>query len=225
MTMNEREAVAKMTDELVSLFMRRIAGRLASAPYDLSADAATEALCDIENEARALFEANRDMIIDPPSEGHLRISALLLSTFRKLKEKQPDIEKVVYDIDQALVQPFRDRVDGWLETRFGLKEENADEAFDKVAQNFASRGAAQYGESFEYVQEKADSAENLVQIRKCFFNDFFRRNQALEVLPILCGMDMVWAAALNDGPYNVRFERPSRLAAGQDACRFYFYRK
>lgn len=48
------------------------------------------------------------------------------------------------------------------------------------------------------------------------------RRLFVNMTPILCALDTVWADDLHRPAYRVRFERPTTLANGNDACRFQF---
>jgi hypothetical protein len=61
-------------------------------------------------------------------------------------------------------------------------------------------------------------------LNKCLFNDFFRAHGAPELTSIVCTLDSIWIEELHRPPYKVRFERPTTLARGDDACRFQFSR-
>ena len=63
------------------------------------------------------------------------------------------------------------------------------------------------------------------RINKCLFNDFFRQHGAPELTSIFCALDSMWIDELHQPKYGVRFERPTTLAGGDDACRFQFSRK
>ena len=72
------------------------------------------------------------------------------------------------------------------------------------------------------MEDVRDDSRTFVNIERCLFNEFFRRNGAPEVIPILCALDNIWADELARPRYGVRFERPTTLARGDDACRFQF---
>ena len=88
--------------------------------------------------------------------------------------------------------------------------------------NFQKRGEQRFGSAFRSATTAQDGSRNFVNIERCFFNDFFRANDAKEVISLFCALDKVWAEALEQPRYGVRFERPTTLANGDDACRFQF---
>lgn len=83
-----------------------------------------------------------------------------------------------------------------------------------AATHFKSGGEAFFGGSFEYRQAVQTPDTSVVQVHRCFFNNFFRANGAAELTGIFCALDIVWADELNAGPYNTRFERTAILSRG-----------
>ena len=98
------------------------------------------------------------------------------------------------------------------------------EAFAMVSENFEARGQARFGAAFEYVSDVQDATRSFTNIRRCGFNDFFRANRAPEVTRVFCALDIAWADEMERRRLGVRFERPTTLARGDDACRFQFTR-
>ena len=123
---------------------------------------------------------------------------------------------------EAITAPFMQSVSQSPVNRFGISEDAPEEAFSRIAENFKRRGEERFGKAFVYVQDVQDETRSFTNIHRCFFNDFFRANGAPEVTPLFCALDNVWAAALQNGRYGVRFDRPTTLANGDDVCRFQF---
>lgn len=219
------DSLTDAADAMMQAFLARLAARLGQEPYAASGQPPQERVAGILAYAKQIYADNADRITDRQSESHLKFCSTLLATYESFREQEDDSGTAVADLDEILVQPFRDRIEWWLDIRFGVNAQTADKAFETMALNFVDRGAGEFGESFDYVQEAKDETRSLVQIKKCFFNSFFRDNGAPEITPVLCAMDMVWADRINEGPYNTRFERPSLMSMGDDACRFYFYRR
>jgi hypothetical protein len=177
----------------------------------------------VGTQVEQLIEANRQFIQDAPSEQWLRASCVVLATYQVLKPhfEGPQLLSVFL---KAMAAPFREGIAGYLESRFGIARDAPQEAFSRITENFQKRGEERFGASFRYATDIRDAKRNFVNIERCFFNDFFRANQAREVTSLFCALDKVWAEALEQRPYSVRFERPTTLANGDDACRFQFHR-
>jgi hypothetical protein len=161
------------------------------------------------------------MAQDAPGEQWLRTSSTVLAAYEALKPAIGGPELLAL-FREALEGPFRQQIANYMENRFGISESAPEEAFARIAENFQKRGEQRFGLAFRYAADIRDSGRNFVNIERCFFNDFFRANHAPEVTSLFCALDKVWANALEQPRYRVRFERPTTLADGDDACRFQF---
>ena len=179
---------------------------------------------DIEDTARPIRAANQSRIVDEPSKHHLELTSLILASYRVLVPIMQDHEAMLALLRNVIAAPVRSQMQTYLTQRFGIDPTVPAQAFDAAAENFKQRGELRYGKAFQYEQEVQTPEQSFVNIHRCFFNDFFRANGAPELTPLFCFMDTLWADALHEGEYNVRFERPTTLAAGDDMCRFQFSR-
>ena len=187
-------------------------------------DQATAIIQDIEERTRPIRAANQARVVDEPSTHHLALTSLLLASYRVLLPLMEDREAVLTLLRTVLAAPLRHQMQPYLTRRFGIDPTAPAQAFDAAAANFKLRGEALFGNAFMYEQAVQTPEQSFVNIRRCFFNDFFRANDAPELTPLFCFLDTLWADALHAGAYNVRFERPTTLAAGDDRCRFHFTR-
>lgn len=178
----------------------------------------------IREDAARLAEINAARAIDGPSQRWLMVCCLTLATYRVLKPFVGDGRTVLEILQDALAQPLKTNIKEYLAERFAISQDAPSDAFDRVSQHFATRGEERFGRAFEYVQDVQDATRSFTKITKCFFNDFFRANDAPEITPVFCAADFVWADELADVRYALRFERPTTLAAGDDACRFQFFK-
>lgn len=183
---------------------------------------------DIERTATAraaeLRERNKSRAVDPPTQLWLERSSIVLAVYLELRPLAESVD-VLTVIRTALIAPFAQQVNQYLEGRFGISQTAPREAFVRISENFKRRGEERFGKAFAYVPDVQDGTRSFTNIARCFFNDYFRSNGAPEVTSVFCALDKVWADALDAGPYGVRFERPTTLAQGADACRFQFSRK
>ncbi len=188
-------------------------------------DQATALIGEIEATAPTIRESNQSRVVDEPSKNHLELTSLILATYRVLNHVMSDRKAILDLMRQTMAEPLKDHMPVYLTQRFGIEPDVPSEAFEAAAMNFKQRGEQLFGTAFQYEQEVQTSERSFVNIRRCFFNDFFRANDAPELTPLFCYMDTLWADALHEGEYNVRFERPTTLAAGDDMCRFQFTRE
>jgi hypothetical protein len=177
----------------------------------------------IINLAKALEKANAWRVIDQQSAMFLKISSLVLAVYRTLSPLFTDKQELLDTLQSTLKAVFfSEGTEAYLLKRFGISPDLPEEAWNQVCANFKNYGEEQFGNAWTYEQGVKDHKRCFVNIRKCGFADFFLDNGASEVLHLLCVLDYFWADALED--YRIRFERPTTLAEGSDACRFQFFR-
>lgn len=178
----------------------------------------------LRQEAACVAQAHSGRVVDAPSEGWVMLCAHFLAAYRMLRGIADDDAQAVAILAEAARLPFAQQIPAYLASRFGITQDAPEEAFDRVAHNFKIRGEMRFGATFNYMQAVQDPDRSHIHITRCFFADFFVANGAPAVTPVLCALDMVWAEELAHPRYGVRFERPTTLAAGDDACRFQFTR-
>ncbi len=134
-------------------------------------------------------------------------------------------DKAISFLQAALSRPYRWQIKAYMEEHFGISQDAPEEAFDRISREFKVRGERLYGPGWTYVQAVQDHRQSHFHITKCLFNDFCRTHGAPELTALFCALDGVWIEELHQGPYKTHVERPTTLAAGEDACRFQFSRK
>jgi hypothetical protein len=178
---------------------------------------------EISNLAWVLEQANSWRAIDKQSAVFLKISSLALAVYRTLSPLFTDKQELLDTLQSTLKAVFfPEGTEAYLLKRFGISPDSPQRAWNQVCANFKKYGEEQFGNAWTYEQGVKDHKRCFVNIRKCGFADFFLGNGASEVLHLLCVLDYVWADALEE--YRIRFERPTTLAEGSDACRFQFFR-
>ncbi|MDP6709193.1 MAG: L-2-amino-thiazoline-4-carboxylic acid hydrolase [Alphaproteobacteria bacterium] len=212
----DTDILAGFTAELAAALARR----------DLAQAIDSEAMAaEMATDYAATLAANGDMVVDPPSEAHLARCAAILAGYRALMPRLSESKTAIEVLRDAVLTPRRATVEAWLGERMGVTPEAPEAAFAATSDNFKARGDRVFGETYVYEQAVKDESRNFVNVTRCFFNDFFRRSGTPELTQLCCALDMLWADALNDGAYDVSFERPTTLAQGDDCCRFQFSRK
>ena len=214
----ETDRKPPIDDAFVSQFLRGVSERLTSAELKRWQAAQVSVRLD----ASRIAEENAQLAEDPAAVRWIGFSSILLATYRSLDSSLGDGKRTLTILREALTGPLRDQITSYIEARFGIFQDAPEEAFHRVSQNFKSRGEVSFGRSFLYVDDVRDNCRAFVNIERCLFNEFFRQNGAPEVTPILCALDNIWADELSKPRYGVRFERPTTLAKGDDACRFQF---
>jgi hypothetical protein len=214
----ETDRKPPIDDAFASQFLLGVSERLTSA----ESRRWQAAQASVRSDASRIAEENAQLAEDRAAERWIGLSSMLLATYRSLCSSLGDEQRTLAILREALTGPLREQITSYIEARFGISQDTPQEAFDRVSQNFKSRGEVSFGRSFRYVDDIRDERRAFVNIERCLFDEFFRRNRAPEITPLLCALDNVWADELSKPRYGVRFERPTTLAEGDDACRFQF---
>lgn len=178
----------------------------------------------IAMEAHMLCADGGSFLVDSQSEWLLGYSSAVLSYHRIISEQTTNPDESKRLIGDALVRSAEEGRTSYVEARLGVRLDDPESAFDRIADSFIDRGESRFGKTFRYVQELLDKEHCFVRIETCFFDRFFRLHQAEDLTPLLCRLDIVWAEELHRRCPTVEFSRPTTLAAGDDACRFQFLR-
>jgi hypothetical protein len=173
--------------------------------------------------AGALERADAWRVEDQQGAIHLKISCAILAMYRTLLPLFEERERVLDHLQAVLnAANFSRGMDAFLLDRFGISPDAPEDAWDTLRRNYMEKGRKRYGKAWVFEEGMKDHRRFFVNIRKCGFADFFLAHGAREVLYLLCASDYMWGDALEK--YNIRFERPTTLAEGSDACRFQLFK-
>lgn len=211
---------APARDPVVQLFTEAIVDAVASH----AASSRREVADAVRAEAERIASESAALAVDAAGHRWLALCSVLLAAYRTLLPLAGGSPAAVSVLQSAMTAPFRARIKAFMNERFGISQDAPEDAFDRIAETFQSRGQQRFGGAFTFVTDVRDGERSFTNIERCLFNDFFRANDASELTVVCCAMDDVWAEELAHPRYRVRFERPTTLAAGDDACRFRFFR-
>jgi L-2-amino-thiazoline-4-carboxylic acid hydrolase len=107
-------------------------------------------------------------------------------------------------------------------TRLGLDQ--SDDPFRELVNISKKRESIQFGSGFEFQRERDDDEAYLLNIRKCFWYDFFVQIGCCELTTVLCEFDRNWFAVIQPERHGFRFERNTTLGYGGTHCPFHFVR-
>jgi hypothetical protein len=206
----------RIDDAFVELFFTAVSSQLGAE--DLARWRARE--MNVRAEAERLAAASAHLVCDEQSAGWVGTCSIILASYRDLGNLHNDPWVGMTIVREALVKPFRESITAYIEQRFGITQDAPEKAFERYSENFKSGGEARFGSAFRYVQAVQDEMRSFTNVEKCLFHDFFRSHSAPELTPLLCALDNIWADELSHPKYGVKFERPTTLAEGHDACRF-----
>jgi hypothetical protein len=172
---------------------------------------------------RQLQKVNAWRAQDQQGAVYLKISCILLATYRTLQSLFESEDDLLDIIQEFITETYiGQEMDAFLQDHFGISPDVPDEAWERLCENHIAKSRERFGGNWVFEKGIRDQRRFFVNVRKCGFADFFLNHGARGLLYTLCASDYTWADGLKK--YNIRFERPTTLSEGSDACRFQFFR-
>jgi len=174
-----------------------------------------ELMTAIKTRADELAEADEDQVVDRPSEGALGIGVAVLAAYETLLP--------MFDDDEGRTIQYLQHVMGTVLTRpygqaFKTLSERKD-PLDKIDKACRAEEAF-YGDGWDIEFERPTPELFEMNVKRCFWHDFFDRHDARPVTTVMCSWDTSWMRAIDPAVSGLRAERTSLLSLGDDRCRF-----
>lgn len=155
---------------------------------------------------------------DAPSARNLRYGCAVLAGYQALSPLLP--APAAGALRQAAFlqcgAPVRQKTRAFLD--------QSPDAFAGLVTISKHREAEAFGGSFVFERERDDDQAYLLNVRRCFWNDFFASAGVPELTRVLCEFDRNWFEAIEPERHGLRFERETTLGHGGTHCPFHFYR-
>lgn len=176
---------------------------------------------DIDKRHQDIIRKNQAWIVDPPAEFHLFLTSLVLATYQVLVRKTNSKDTAM---DIARFAFFEAQQHKAVKAYLVSMVEKEPDPFTMMVKISKSKEEKQYGKTFVFERERDDDTHYFLNVKKCFYHDFFSAHGAPELTPVFCDWDNVWGDELKDGRFGVKFERPETIGYGGSVCRFQFTR-
>jgi hypothetical protein len=169
----------------------------------------------IRARAGELAEADKDMVVDKSSEGALGIGVAVLASFEMLLplfdgDERRTILYLQHVMGEVLTRPYEIAFKTISERKHPLdkldKACRAEEPF--------------YGAGWDIDYERPEPGRFEMNVRRCFWHQFFGRHDARLVTTVMCSWDTGWMRAIDPAVSGLRAERTSLLSLGDDQCQF-----
>jgi len=159
--------------------------------------------------------ADKDMVVDKPSEGALGIGVAVLASFETLLplfdgDERRTILYLQHVMGEVLKRPYE------LAFKTLSERKNPLDKIDKACR----AEEPFYGTSWDIDFERPRPDLFEMNVRRCFWHDFFARHDAMLVTTVMCSWDTNWMRAIDPAVSGLRAERTSLLSLGDDQCRF-----
>lgn len=155
---------------------------------------------------------------DVPSTHNLRYACVVLAGYEALAPQISD-DQAVASLRAAFARSgtfVREK------TRAALDESR--DPFRDLVNVSKEREASQFGPSFELRRVQDDDRAYLLEVRRCFWHDFFVAVGRPALTTVLCEFDANWIEAIDPPRHGFVFERPTTLGYGGTHCPFHFRR-
>ena len=190
-----------------------------SALQSIVPEEARTGVHNIPQRLSGLVQQYANWATDQPSTHNLRYACAVLAAFEALSPHlAPDhtltILREAFGASGAAVRE---------KTRAAL--DKSPDAFRDLVAVSKAREVVQFGPQFIFERERDDDQAYLLNVRKCFWHDFFGAIGHPELTTVLCAFDRNWFEAIDPERHGVRFERTTTLGEGGDHCPFHFFRQ
>lgn len=173
----------------------------------------------IREKAKELVNQNSDLIVDGASRGHVEFSSHILASYLcLLSDFNGNQQETVSFIKTNTMAAY----DNWMIRKsfqfiFWLCK-------DDVAKlnSVFSWMMNQYGASFTWESPKEDKRLLHLKIHRCFYFEFFKKHDALFLMPILCQLDGIWFEMIDPKKHGFVFDKKDYQTQGYgaDVCIF-----
>jgi hypothetical protein len=166
-----------------------------------------------------ILEENKKWATDKPTEVNLVFTSMILAAYRVLKKDGYENWEEI--LRYCLIDRTRKKQQFFMKLYLFFDRK----PFKRIVKISKTKQLKAYGnQNFTHHIEKDNEQSYHLHIKKCFYFDFFRQHQALEVMPLLCDMDNIWGDLLFPRKHGVKFTRPQLLSKGDSHCFFKFER-
>ena len=186
----------------------------------LSRSQKNEICQEIEQLANKLANENDTMVVDRASRTHLRMTTLVLASYRILLPYIRNSESVINILENV----FTGVGQRWIKLYIRLILWFSRDPFYKMIEESKKRIENNYGTTFTF--EYSGDGENyfVITTKKCFYYDFFVANDIPELTRVFCSADKNWFEEIKPEKHGFKFERPTTLGYGGSECPFKFTR-
>lgn len=179
-------------------------------------------IAKVKRDFKGIIAGNRSILGDVLSEYHLSWSSAVLAAYRACIDKKMDEAGAIEFTAGAIFENMR--ADSVSERVMKMLDRSRD-PFRAIVAAAKRQEERFFGNTFTFIRETDDDRRYGAVVKKCFYNDFFRRNGAPELMRIACQWDLVsWAKGIAPERHGVRFSRPVTLGLDGKECLFCFER-
>ena len=175
----------------------------------------------IKKDAKEIEQSNASTVVDAPSQGHLELCSKILSAYNNLLPVLGTKESVYQFISTAMMNGVNDLS---MRTSLGLMLDSCKDNPDRL-KNIFSWLMEQYGASFKWStphKETEDEDSFSIEIKNCYYFNFFSSHDAAFLTPILCQLDSIWFQMVEPQKHGFTFDKSRYQTMGYGAPKCVF---
>ncbi|WP_165422865.1 L-2-amino-thiazoline-4-carboxylic acid hydrolase [Ktedonosporobacter rubrisoli] len=180
---------------------------------------ASELMTAIQAKREELALAYQDRAVDEYARYNLQLTSVVLAAYQVLGDVWPHAELIAL-LRHALIDTTR----AYVQQMTASSLDQAADPFKTMVAASKAREAHFFGAGFHFERERDDDQAYLLNVRSCFYHNFFVDHEAPELTPLFCDYDANWIEAIDPARHGLRFERPTTIGYGGKFCPFHFYR-
>jgi hypothetical protein len=172
----------------------------------------------IEEKYRQLKKKNRYLIKDIPSEYHLAWSSIMLAIYDVCMEKGNGQEQSISITENVVFSNMKsDTVAGYVKKAL----DKAKDPFKEMVKTSKKQEKDFFGSTFRFSRLVDDDRAYLARVSDCFYLNYFRNNNALELMQIACKWDLIsWSKGIIPEKHGLTFSRPFTMGLDDKDCDF-----
>jgi hypothetical protein len=176
----------------------------------------------IKKEFKIIVSDNKSMPGDVYSDFHLSWCSAILATYKACLKKKMTKEKSIEFTANAIFENMKaDNIAQRIKTML----DKSNDPFKTIVNSSKYQEENFFGSTFVITRPIDDDNHYLCIISKCFYNDFFRRNESQELMQIACRWDYIsWTKGIIPDKHKIKFERKTTLGLDNQECPFDFER-
>ena len=178
---------------------------------------------DILADYKAIFASNKSRIIDVQSEYHVSWCSIIIAIYKKYRNKNYVEEKSIEMTEMVIFNNMG------AETIAKYTAQALDRAKDKflyIVRASKKQEIDFFANTFVFHRPVDNDNKYHLNVKKCFYYEFFRENKMEELMSIACKWDLIsWASGIDEEKHKIKFERNISLVGNNEKnCEFIFER-
>ncbi|MDR1031393.1 MAG: L-2-amino-thiazoline-4-carboxylic acid hydrolase [Treponema sp.] len=171
---------------------------------------------------KRIFTINKIKIIDIQLEYHVSWCSMILAIYKTYRNKNYG-QKSAIEITEKIV--FQNMGAESIEKYMARALDRAKDAFAYIVESSKKQEVDFFGKVFEFNRLIDNENKYQLDIKKCFYYEFFHENNSEELMEIACKWDLIsWIQGIDKQKHKINMERNITIGNKEKDCEFIFER-